>query len=180
MKVNNIKNISFKAIYYEGYYKGEKYCGGKERVHFEIKNERPDVYLTDKQQRVTKAVEAIIRNAEGPWFYPDGKKGDFDIYLTHALAEKKTDIYFSYPNPNTVETSIVKWGIGDYGDEYCYNPYNKSGNKRIKMTFPLYIMPSNKSIRKKTDKFVSDCQAFLSDDDNAKNKQVEAEIAAKC
>ena len=177
MQIGKLNNTNFKARYYEGC---STYKNTKKEFHFEVMNNRPDSYLTQEQNNVTQIIEEEIDRSRVNFIYSDGTKSKYSTDLELVLDEKHTDIYFRYPNKNTVEAEIVKWGYGGYGDEYCYTPYNKDGSAKIKIRFSLDKMPSIETIKEKTAKFISDSKEFLTDDKNPKNKQIENKLWKKC
>ena len=177
MKIGQVCNTSFNARYYEGF---SNYKNSGNGIHFEITAKRPDSYLTQKQNDLTQFIENEIDNARINYIYSDGTRSNYKVDLEWALDKKHADIYFRYPDKNTVVTEIVKWGFGGYGDGYCYTPYNKEGKEKIKMGFSLDNMPSTEIIKEKTAKFLSDCKEYLTDDKNDKNKQIERKLWEKC
>ena len=177
MRINTINRQSFGSFYYEGY---SKYKDRNEEFHFEIRDERPENWLTQKQNKATEIIENQINDTEVDYYHSDGTKSGIKTDLEIALDSKKTDIYFRYPEKDKVEVSLVKWGTGSWGDEYSYNPYNKKGDKRIKTSFSLKNMPTAENIRKKTKQFITDSIAFLTDKDNPKNKEIEDKLWEKC
>ena len=176
MKIGQTNNVNFGAYYYEGYHKDKL---RNIDFHFETRDCRPKDYLTKKQNKVSEVIEDIIDKTKVTYYYINDKKSKYKIRLDKALNEQNTDIYFRYPNKDKVDISIVKWGKGFIGDEYSYNPYNKKGNKRIQTSFSLKEMPTIKSIKEKTDQFITDCVDFLSDNNNPKNQKIDNELWEK-
>ena len=166
MKIKNVNNIGFRAKYYEGYIKDKS---NNAEFFFRIKDKRPELLLNEKQNEISKIIENKIAhtriNGAG---------------LEYALEDKTTDIYFKYPQKDTINISLVKWGIGDYGNVYYYTPLNKNGTKKIETSFNLTKMTMKKSLQDNLKQFISDAKDFLTGTDNGKNKEIERKIEERC
>ena len=177
MKLGQVNNVSFGAVYYEGV---AKFQDDNKPFYFQTKHRLPEDLLTAKQVKASRLIKNALDETEVDFINYQGKKYDFKVSLVEALHEKKTDVHLNYPKPDTIELSLKKWKTGDYGDEYSYNPYNKKGTRRISAEVSLIKNPTPESINRRIKRFIADSVAYLTDNNNIKNRQIEDEYDKIC
>ena len=165
MQINKTNNHAFGAIYYQAF--------SNRTNRFHMSQNRSDLVLSPKQYLFSKLLDNVLKNKKVSQIHP-ACKHVHEISLERALADRNTDIYVRYTTMDTVEVSLLKKGINENGDSYCYIPYGDSLYDRYATTFSLKGAKFGKDVQEKALKFTADIIHYLSDTNNPLNKAKES------